>query len=353
MMRQELVDRRAWLDDAEFLDLVGASNAIPGPTSTEVALYTGRRRAGVAGLLVAGLAFIAPAAVVMGVLAWVYARYGTTPAFEDLFDGIQPAVVAVVALAVVRLGRAAVKTPVLGAIATVVLVLYLAGIDEPALLLAAAAVAAVVSRRPPPVGLVAVALGVPLTMPGAGRLAAGAAEAAGADLARIFAVFLKVGALLFGSGYVLFAFLQADLVETRGWLTEQELLDAIAVGQFTPGPLFTTATFIGYLLRGTPGAVVATVAIFLPCFVLVAVLEPVVARLRARPLTAAALDGLNAAAIALMAGVTWELGREAIVDVPSGLIAVTAAIVLLRVGGRLASAWVIAGGALCGLALGA
>ncbi|HLF41066.1 MAG TPA: chromate transporter, partial [Acidimicrobiia bacterium] len=169
---------------------------------------------------------------------------------------------------------------------------------------------------------------------------------------RLFAVFVKVGALLFGSGYVLLAFLQRDLVDAQGWITERQLLDAVAVGQFTPGPLFTTATFVGYLIRGVPGAVVATVAIFLPCFVLVALLEPVIARLRARPVTAAALDGLNAAAIALMAGVTWRLGREAVVDVPTALIALAAAAVLVRSAGRLNPAWVIAAGALCGLALG-
>lgn len=345
LMRDELVDRRRWLTDTEFLDLVGASNVIPGPTSTEVALYAGRRRAGVPGLLTAGLAFILPAAAVMGVLAWAYVRFGTRPAVGDVFDGVQPAVVAVVAIAVLRLGRAAVRSPALGAIAAVVLVLYLAGIDEPVLLLAAAAVAAVLSRRPAsPVALVAGVLG-PFT-----ATAATARAVADADLPRVFAVFVKVGALLFGSGYVLLAFLERDLVEVQGWLTRTELLDAVAVGQFTPGPLFTTATFVGYLLAGPAGAAVATVAIFLPCFLLVAALEPVVARMRRSPTTAAALDGLNAAAVALMAGVTWTLGREAVTDIPTATIAVLATVVLLRT--RLNPAWVIAAGAPCGLALG-
>jgi chromate transporter len=336
LMRRELVERRRWLSQAEFLDIVGASNVIPGPTSTEVAIYVGRRRRGLAGMVVSGVAFIAPAAVVVGILAWVYVRYGTTPAVGDLFDGIKPVVVAIVALAVVQLGRTAVKSRSLGVLAVVVFVLYLAGVNEPVLLLAASALAAVAGRWPRPgAALSCVLAAVPLT--------AAASRPPRAGLPEIFTVFLKIGALLFGSGYVLLAFLRRDLVLSHQWLTEAQLIDAIAVGQFTPGPLFTTATFVGYVLRGFPGAVVATFAIFLPSFLMVAALEPVVTRMRRSPTAAAALDGINAAAIALMAGVTWFLGREAIVDVPTALVAVAAAVALVRY--RINPVWLIAAGA--------
>ncbi|MDQ3946222.1 MAG: chromate efflux transporter [Actinomycetota bacterium] len=338
LMHRELVDGRRWVTDSEFLDVVGASNAIPGPTSSEVAMYVGRRRAGLPGLVVAGVAFVAPAAAVVGVAAWAYVRYGTTPALDDAFEGIKPVVLAVVALAVLQLGRTAMKSLTLGLIGGVVLALYAAGINEPVLLLAAAAVAAVVAVRRPRL------LSAPLLLP---ALLAGGAGTADADLARIAAVFLKVGALLFGSGYVLLAFLHRDLVQSGGFVTEDQLLDAIAVGQFTPGPLFTTATFVGYLLAGVSGALVATVAIFLPSFLMVAALEPVVTRMRRSPTTAAALDGLNVAAVALMAGVTGVLARDAVVDIPTAVVAGVAAVVLLR--WRINAAWLIFTGAVWGV----
>jgi chromate transporter len=346
LMQRELVEQRGWLTGREFLDLVGASNAIPGPTSTEVALYTGRRHGGIPGLVVAGLAFITPAALVVGVLAWVYVRYGTTPAVGHVLLGVKPVVLAVVSVAVVRLGRTALSSRLLAGIGAGVLAAYLAGLNEPVLLLAASAAAAIPGRGrrggsgPPVAALVA--------LPGAGALAA-AARVTTPDLLRIFGVFLKIGALLFGSGYVLLAFLRRDLVLSHGWLTEGQLLDAIAVGQVTPGPLFTTATFVGYLLRGVPGAVVATVAIFLPAFVMTAVLEPVIAKLRNTPVTAAALDGLNAAAVALMAGVTWFLARDAVVDGPTAVLAAAALLALLR--WRVNPVWLMGAGAACGLLL--
>jgi chromate transporter len=285
------------------------------------------------------VAFIAPAAVVVGILAWVYVRYGATPALDDIFEGIKPVVVAVVALAVLQLGRTGVKSVPLAVIGGIVLAFYVVGVDEPVLLLAAGGLAAVVARRPRllsfPVLLPALLTGGPATL------------AAEPSLVRIAGVFLKVGALLFGSGYVLLAFLHRDLVQTGGFLSENQLLDAIAVGQFTPGPLFTTATFVGYLLAGVPGALVATVAIFLPSFLMVAALEPIVARMRRSATTAAALDGLNVAAVALMAGVAWVLARDAVVDVPTAVVAVAAAVLLLR--WRINAAWLVAAGALWGL----
>ncbi len=352
MMREALVVRRQWLSDPEFLDLVGASSALPGPTSTEVSMYTGRRWAGIPGLVVAGLAFIVPAAVVMGVLAWAYVRFGTRPAAEGLFRGIQPVVVAVVAVAVAGLGRTALKNGVMVAIGVAVLAAYLAGVNEPVLLFLAAAVAAMAVRRPFRTSGLPV-LVLPFTVSiGIGSIGIGGAVARPAsdvDLAQLFAVFLKIGALLFGSGYVLLAFLRNDLVLDRAWLTERQLLDAIAIGQATPGPLFTTATFVGYLLAGAKGAVVATVAIFLPSFVMVAALDPIVTRMRRSPVAGAALDGLNVAAVALMAGVTWFLAKDAVVDGPSALIAAAAAVALLR--WRVDPAWLVGAGALTGLVL--
>ena len=346
LMQREIVDQRGWLTDGEFLDLVGASNAIPGPTSTEVALYTGRRHGGIPWLVVAGVGFIAPAALIVGVLAWAYVRYGARPAVGDVLAGVKPVVVAVVAVAVVRLGRTAFTSRLLMAVGAGVLAAYLAGLNEPVLLLAAAAVAASAGawpRRRPSGG-------------GGGALAAlvavptlAATRGSHPDLPRIFGAFLKIGALLFGSGYVLLAFLRRDFVLSYGWLTEGQLLDAIAVGQLTPGPLFTTATFVGYLLRGVPGAVVGTVAIFLPAFVMTAVLEPVISKLRAMPITAAALDGLNAAAVALMVGVTWFLAKDAVVGVPTALLAAGSLLALLR--WRTNPVWLMAIGAAAGLVL--
>ncbi len=381
LMRRELVDQREWLTEQEFLDLVGASNAIPGPTSTEVAMYAGRRHGGIPGLIVAGLGFITPAALIVGVLAWAYVRYGTRPAVGDILAGVKPVVVAVVVMAVVRLGRTAFTSRVLVGIGLAVLAAYLAGLNEPVLLLAASGIAATAGhwRRRGSGPLAATwfaavaAAAVRLTarpsgataLPGAAAalrnaaplpaaalpVAAGAAaRAADPDLIRIAGAFLKIGALLFGSGYVLLAFLRRDLVLSYGWLTEGQILDAIAIGQVTPGPVFTTATFVGYLLRGVPGAVVATVAIFLPAFVMTAVLEPVIARLRAKPVTAAALDGLNAAAVALMVGVTWFLARDAVVDIPTVLLAAGSLAVLLR--WELNPVWLMAAGAAVGLVFG-
>jgi chromate transporter len=347
LMHRELVEERGWLTEQEFLDLVGASNAIPGPTSTEVAMYTGRRHGGIPGLVVAGLGFIAPAALVVGVFAWLYTRYGTRPAADDLLAGVKPVVLAIVSVAVLRLARTAFTNRLMVGIGVTVLVAYLLGLTEPVLLLAAsglAAAAGVWRRRAGPPPTVALA-----ALPAAGAVKM-AAAVDNPDLLRIFGAFLKIGAFLFGSGYVLLAFLRRDLVLSHGWLTEGQLLDAIAIGQITPGPLFTTATFIGYLLAGVPGAVVATVAIFLPAFVLTGALEPVIRKLRDRPATAAALDGLNAGAVALMAGVTWYLARDAVTSVPTALLAAGSVVALLR--WRVNPVWLMLTGAAAGLALG-
>ena len=303
LMRREVVERRRWLTDQQMVDLVGITNLIPGPNSTEMAMHVGRLRAGGAGLVVAGLAFIVPAAAIVLALAWAYVAFGSTPAGEALLYGIKPVVVAVVAFALLAFARTALRGPLLIGVAVVAGILWLIGVNELALLAAGAlAVAALrlgASRPSAAIGLV--------ILP---AVAAGASV----NLVTLGAVFLKAGALLYGSGYVLLAFLRGDLVDRLGWLTDAQLLDAVAIGQVTPGPLFTTATFIGYVLAGIPGAAIATVAIFLPAFVFVAIIGPLAERLRERPITAALLDGVNASALGLMAVVSLQLGVSAVRD---------------------------------------
>ena len=317
LMRREVVERRGWLTDAQLIDLIGITNLIPGPNSTEMAMHVGRLRAGGIGLVVAGLAFILPAAVIVLALAVAYVELGTTPGGAALLYGIKPVITVIVVVALVAFARTALTGPLRIGVAVAVAVLWLVGVNELVLLAAGAAAVAVVrlgTHHP------WAAAGLVIPVAGAGA----AAATATVSLGTLAAVFLKAGALLYGSGYVLLAFLRGDLVERLGWLTDAQLLDAVAVGQVTPGPLFTTATFVGYLLAGVPGAVVATVAIFLPGFVFVALIGPAAERLRDRPLTAALLDGVNAAALGLMAAVTLELGRTALVDAPTVVLAVAA-----------------------------
>ncbi|MCY4638123.1 MAG: chromate efflux transporter [Acidobacteria bacterium] len=369
MMRDEVVDRRGWLSDREFLDLVAATNLIPGPNSTELAIHLGYRRGGLAGLSLAGVCFILPAALVVGCIAWAYARYGTTPQVGWLMYGIGPVVIAIVAQALVKLGQAALSRWVYAPVGAAALVAALAGVNELAVLGAGAAIGLALAMRPSGPGRSAAVLAWLAALPAAlahlQRGAAAAASQAGATVgaaagslaaATVAAVpftlsgltlfFLKVGSVLFGSGYVLLAFLRADLVERWGWLTDQQLIDAITVGQVTPGPVFTTATFIGYLLGGWAGAVLATAAIFAPGFFFVAVTQPLIPRLRASRALGGCLDGVVAASLGLMAAVTWQLARAAVVDLPTALIVVAAAVILFR--WRPNSTWLILGGAAAG-----
>ncbi|HYD04562.1 MAG TPA: chromate efflux transporter, partial [Reyranella sp.] len=302
LMRREVVERRSWLSDQQLVDLVGITNLIPGPNSTEMAMHVGRLRAGGVGLLVAGLAFILPAAAIVLALAWAYVAFGETPTGEALLYGIKPVVVAIIGAALLAFGRTALAGPLRIAVALAAGTLWATGINE-LVLLAAGAVLVAGARLG--TGHRWVAIGVVLPM---------ATAATSVNLVTLAAVFLKAGALLYGSGYVLLAFLRGDLVERLGWLTDAQLLDAVAIGHVTPGPLFTTATFVGYVLAGVPGAVVATVAIFLPAFVFVAVVGQFADRIRDRPLTAALLDGVNAAALGLMAAVSVQLGLSAVRD---------------------------------------
>ncbi|HVL11327.1 MAG TPA: chromate efflux transporter, partial [Gemmata sp.] len=304
LMEDECVRRRGWLTHAEFLDLLGATNLIPGPNSTEIAIHIGHRVAGWPGLVVAGACFILPAAVIVGLLAWVYVAYAELPPVAGVLYGVKPVVIAVVVQALWRLGRSGIRTPLVAAVAVAATVLAALGVHELLVLfgmgLAVPVVRGLFVR--PRSAAPAVLLAVP-TLPAVGVAAAPASF----GLGPLFLFFLKVGSVLFGSGYVLLAFLRADLVERYGWLSERELLDAVAVGQVTPGPVFTTATFIGYLLGGPAGAAVATVGIFLPAFVFVALSVPLVPRLRRSKVAGAFLDGVNAASLALMAVVTVQL----------------------------------------------
>jgi len=332
-MEEEVVRRRRWMSQEEFLDLLGATNLIPGPNSTEMAIHIGYRREGWRGLVVAGVCFILPAALIVGVLAWLYVRYAKLPQAEAVLYGIKPVIIAIIADALWRLAKTAMKTPLLAGMAVVAATAAFLGVHELAVLFGCGALVMLMRVR----GTSTYAL--PMMATSAAIPAFG--------LLPLFLFFVKVGAVLFGSGYVLFAFLRADLVERWHWLTESQLLDAIAVGQITPGPVFTTATFIGYVLAGAPGAVVATIGIFLPAFVFVAISGPLVPRLRQSRVAAAFLDGVNAAAVALMAVVMWQLGRAAFVDWLTVALAIAAAIVLWR--WRVNSAWLVLAGGVVGL----
>ena len=341
MMRHEFVTRREWLTDRRFLDLLGVTNLIPGPNSTEMAIHLGRERAGWRGLVGAGVAFIAPAAVMVSVLAWVYVEFGSTPAVTWVLYGVKPVVIAIVAQAIWGLGRVVVRRWQTGLLAAVVIALGLLGVNELVLLFGGAAVGAVLQRPQWLTGRLSGVLVAPLATVGV----VGAVPTS-FSLLGMALLFLKIGAVLYGSGYVLLAFLRADFVERMGWLTETQLLDAVAIGQVTPGPVFTTATFIGFVLAGVPGAVVATVAIFLPSFVFVAAVHPLVERLRASSITAPILDAVNAAAVGLMTVVMVLLGRSALVDVPTILAALVALGVLILT--KVNSLWLILAGAAMG-----
>jgi chromate transporter len=340
-MRHEVVERRKWLGEQAFLDLLGASNLIPGPTSTELAIYLGYTRAGPAGLLVAGLLFILPAMLLVLAFAWTYVQFGATPQAGALLYGIKPVIVAIIVQAIYGLLRTAIKSWTLGAVPLLTIVLYFAGFNPLVPLFGLAIVVAALANRR--------RLGLPVVLPTLSLLAPAAAVSF--NYLTLALTFLKIGATLYGSGYVLLAFLHDDFVVRLGWLTDQQLLDAVAVGQFTPGPVFTTATFIGYLVGGLSGAILATVAVFLPSFVFVAIVYPLVPRLRASPWASAFLDGANAAAVGLMAAVVWQLGTSSVIDALTAALALASAALLIRF--RVNSAWLVLGGGAVGLLAGA
>lgn len=359
MMEDEVVTRRKWLTPQEFTDTLGIVNIIPGPNSTELAIHIGYARAGWRGLLVAGVCFIVPATLIVAAIGWAYVAYGTLPQAQGLLMGVKPVIIAVIAQAVWRLARSACKDAGLIGVGVLSVAASLLGAHE-LLVLAGAGVLGLalnMVRRPPvQPGTTVKSIGVPGLGLGWGMGAAsgvaaiagtGAAIAAPFSLLALFLFFVKVGSVLFGSGYVLLAFLKADLVDRLHWLTEQQLLDAVAVGQVTPGPVFTTATFIGFLLGGWGGAAVATVGIFLPAFVFVALAGLVLPRLRASRWFAPVLDGLNVGSLGLMAAVAALLAREAVVDWLTLALALASAALLLRF--KVNSAWLVLGGGAIGL----
>ncbi len=347
MMEAEVVRRRRWLSREEFLDLLGATNLIPGPNSTELAIHIGHRQAGWAGLLVAGSCFILPAVFIVSAFAWAYVRYGSLPEIAGILYGVKPVIIAIVLQALWGLGRSALKTRFLGIVAATGVALGFIGIHELVILLGCGVGVAlqvgIISRKRGQ-GLASFFASVPVALASTGGVSGSLMTAASFSLWSLFLFFLKVGSVLFGSGYVLLAFLHADLVERWHWLSESQLLDAIAIGQATPGPVFTTATFIGYVLGGAKGAAVATLGIFLPAFIFVAVSGPVVPRMRRSVTAGAFLDGVNAACLALMTVVTWQLAKASLVDSMSVLLLAMSLILLARF--HFNSMWLVLGGAL-------
>ncbi len=342
MMHDETVVRRKWLSDQEFLDLVGATNLIPGPNSTEMTIHIGYLRAGWLGLIAAGVCFITPAMLIVLGLAWVYMHYGATPQAGWLLYGIKPVVIAIIVQALWSLGRKAVKGALTAVVAFLIVWLYFLGVNEILLLAAGGLLVVIVMNFQKVRSRGISALLLPLG--GLGLLAQAAVPF---SLPVLFLTFLKIGSVLYGSGYVLLAFLRADFVVRYGWLTDQQLIDAIAIGQVTPGPVFTSATFIGYLLGDVPGALLATLGIFLPSFFFVALSNPLIPRIRSSPWISGLLDGVNVASLGLMAAVTWQLGRASLVDPLTILEALVSLVLLARY--KVNSTWLIAGGALVGL----
>ena len=338
LMEQGAVERQ-WLSREEFLDIVGGCNLLPGPSSTQVAMALGYRRARIPGLITAGACFIVPASLATLALAWAYVRYHSLPQTAGLLYGAKPVMVAIVAQALGRLGRSAVKRWTLALVGGLCLCAAFLGLPPLAILLAAGALVAfpVFARRRSNVAMTIVA--VPFT--GAGATAAG--------LGSIAIVFLKMGVVVFGSGYVLLAFLKADLVDRLHWISVQQLLDAVTAGQMTPGPVFATSTFIGFLLDGWSGAMVATVAVFLPSFFLAGIVGAVAGHIRRSELAGAFLDGVNVGAVGLMAQIGFVLGRAAFVNPVAWAIGIISAALLLWL--RVNATWLILGGAAAGVLL--
>lgn len=345
LMEREIVQRRGWLSQQLFLDFMGAVNLIPGPNSTQMTMLTGYGLRGFRGMLASGMGFIMPAALITGVLAWLYVRLGHLPQIEAFFFGLKPAVIAVIAGAIVQLGRKAVKGIWLALLAVGVLASTLLGLNEITAILGAGAL-----------GMAAFAIHKGLRGSGTLKniapfvLLQTAGLAAPLTTGKLFMVFLKIGAVLFGSGYVLVAYLDAELVQKMGWLSREQLLDAIAIGQFTPGPILSAATFVGYVLQGWTGALVATLGIFLPSFLFIVILYPIIPRLRQSPYTSAFLDSVNVAAVAVMLSVSIVMTIDVAADWRAALI-MAAALAVVFAFKKLSSVWIILGGAVVGYVL--
>ncbi|MBP0611442.1 chromate efflux transporter [Chryseobacterium sp. cx-311] len=343
MMREEAVTKRKWFSEAHFLDLVGATNLIPGPNSTELAIHIGHEKGGWKGLLLAGLCFILPAVLITGIFAWLYKQYGQVPAVQPFIYGIKPAIIAIILGAVFPLARTSLRSLQLIIIGLTVLAGELAGISEIYLMFGAGFTALLLAwlQNARKKGFQSL---IPLSL-----LAVPVPTFLSAANTGLFWIFLKIGAVLYGSGYVLFAFLDTELVAT-GLLSRQQLIDAIAVGQFTPGPVFSSVTFIGYQINGFTGAIVSTVAIFLPSFVFVALIGPVIRFLRGSQIFAAFLDAVNVASIALIAAICIDMTAESLTGWRTVLIALASMAVAFGYR-KLNSAFVVLGGSLLGYLL--
>lgn len=340
MMEDEVVNKRKWMTQEHFLDLVGATNLIPGPNSTEMTMHCGHERAGWKGLFVAGICFIFPAVVITAVFAWLYQAYGQLPKVEPFIYGIKPAVIAIIIMAAFRLGKKAIKTTELAILGIIALAVCLLGINEIAVLF----------------GTGLLGLGLYFTKKNMGNLKSfipfllfQASDPLKIGSVKIFLTFLKVGAILYGSGYVLFAFLDAELV-ANGWLTRQALIDAVAIGQITPGPVLSTATFIGWQMNGIQGALMATLGIFLPSFLFVLILNPLIPKMRKSTIIGSILDAVNVAAVALIAAVCIEMGKDTLTDWRTIVIAGISLIIVFAFK-KLNSAFIVLGGAVLGYLL--
>jgi chromate transporter len=360
MMRQEVVEKRRWMDDRHFLDLLGATNLIPGPNSSEMAIHIGYTVAGWRGLLAGGLAFSLPAVVIVTALAALYVTFGQTPTAGFLLYGIKPVIIPIIIAALIGLSPKALKDTLTRVIGVAAAALYFTGLDNALLLVGAGVITllivAAACRAPRPAPQKRDPPRAALLLPLAGLPALAAAAALPFSLLLMFLTFLKIGAVLYGSGYTLFAFLQADFVNRLGWLTGQQLVDAIAIGQVTPGPVVTSATFIGYVLgarhgqgplAGLVGALIATAGIYIPSYLAVAISNPLIPRIRASRLAGAFLDGVNAAALGLMAAVTVQLALAAYPDLWAVGAGIAAALALFVF--KVDAIWLVAGGALFGL----
>lgn len=345
MMEDEIVKKRKWLSKEKFLDLYGATNLIPGPNSTELAIHLGYERGGWLGLILAGACFILPAMLIVLAFAVMYVRYGALPEVSNILYGIKPVIIAIVLQALIRLGQSAIKNKITGIIGAAVIILSFLGVNE-ILLLALAGLFMFVVTNGSKLNKSKLNSFTPALLPLA-VLVPSQLQRSGMNVYKVFLSFLKIGSVLYGSGYVLLAFLEAEFVERFAVLTSQQILDAVAVGQFTPGPVFTTATFIGYLIQGTPGAIVATIGIFLPAFVLVGLLNPIIPRLRSSKVISNILDGINVASWGLMAVVSWKLGVSAVVDVTTAILAAVSLFVVFKY--KINSAWIVLLGGIAGL----
>lgn len=342
LMHDEVVKRRKWLDEQEFLDLLGATNLIPGPNSTEMVIHLSFKRAGWRGLILGGMSFILPAMLIVLGLAWLYVQYGSYPQVEWLLYGIKPVVIAIVLQALWSLSQKAIKDWLTGILVACVVILFWLGVNEIGLLFGGGFALFLIKNLK---NLKAQQI-AGIALPGS-LLTFAPPMLASVQLPLLFFTFLKIGSILYGSGYVLLAFLRADFVVHLGWLTDQQLIDAIAIGQVTPGPVFTTATFIGYILAGVPGALLATLGIFLPSFVFVALSSPLIPKMRNSKFFGSLLDGINATSLGLMAAVLVQLGRSSLTDPVTIFIGLISAILLIRF--RVNSTWLILGGGLIGL----